>query len=65
MLGRNEFHFNHATMKEIVQHYLDTVLFVVPSPHVREIEYRGAPDRVFIIRTEETESKDTVTKVDI
>jgi len=27
MDGRNILHFNHKTMHEIIQHYLDTVLF--------------------------------------
>jgi hypothetical protein len=55
MLGINKLHFNETTIRKMVQHYFDTVLFARGEvPEVRNVQYAAEPNEsVFVVVTAE------------
>jgi hypothetical protein len=58
MEGHNELFFNHKSMGEIVQHYLDTVLF--RTPHNQEVVSinMNNPKSGFVVHLRDKEIKE-------
>ena len=52
MAKKSEWIFDHLWMREIVQHYFDTVLLKNANIKVTSVDYRGSPDKQFIARLE-------------